>query len=548
MSNKECSKNIKRWPKLDVEEISSENLKKYRKLISIPEKFEVDESTGKDLNLEEFFRNSNRCYSTIGSQVYFDLLHKPKVNKIDIARRRKQIEEIRQDSEFRNQLISAFTELGYTKYSDPLDILFLKYRVNLKAVVVSLLLLVSMIFLTIMYFFTGNKEFLLYLLVVFGIGNLAVNMLKGTKSVNSVSGIRGKFLVNSTEDGDMKSFLALTNVIRCGLKLTKISKNTEIFDEIDDKTYSRSKKFMDSVTAYAVGQSNPIINMIVELLFLKFLLYQTAIKSLSTYREDLINILRYTGEMDALLGIATYRQELLNDMKVISEAEHLERKKYFEIEEGVHPLIEKCVANSIVLDDNGIILTGSNMSGKSTFMRTIGLNALFSQVTGFAFAKRYRASVFSISSALVSSDDIMTGKSYFMDEAEGVLRLIKNIDEDITSLILIDEIFRGTNPIERVSASASIIDHIQRDNALCIVATHDKDIIFLAKENFHNYHFEEIVDGGNLKFDYKLRNGIAGSTNALKILDAIGYPKEIVDRARKIVSENKELKDYRVIN
>lgn len=160
------------------------------------------------------------------------------------------------------------------------------------------------------------------------------------------------------------------------------------------------------------------------------------------------------------------------------------------------------------------------------------------QVFNFAFAKEYKACFFNIVSSISLKDDVYSGKSYYLAEAESLLRVIKALDKDIPVFTLIDEIFRGTNPIERISSSAEILSYINKRNALVIVATHDRELTDMLKEEYDFYFFGEKVDDSNgLKFDYKIKRGVSKSRNAIKLLDYIGYPKEIIDKSYKRCEE-----------
>ena len=117
-----------------------------------------------------------------------------------------------------------------------------------------------------------------------------------------------------------------------------------------------------------------------------------------------------------------------------------------------------------------------------------------------------------------------------MAEAESLLRIINATDEPIPVFCAIDEIFRGTNPIERIAASAEILKYINSKGAICIVATHDRELTNILEDSYDFFYFSESVDNSKgLSFDYKLKPGISQSRNAIKLLDYIGYPEEIIN-------------------
>ena len=134
------------------------------------------------------------------------------------------------------------------------------------------------------------------------------------------------------------------------------------------------------------------------------------------------------------------------------------------------------------------------MSGKSTFLRMISTNILLAQTFNFALAHEYEGCFLNVVSSISPKDDIMSGKSYYLAEAESILRIIKASENEIPVFCPIDEIFRGTNPLERISSSAEILNYINKGNGICIVATHDRELSDMLKENYDFYYFSEDVD------------------------------------------------------
>ena len=118
-----------------------------------------------------------------------------------------------------------------------------------------------------------------------------------------------------------------------------------------------------------------------------------------------------------------------------------------------------------------------------------------------------------------------------MAEAEALLRIINALDLELPVFCPIDEIFRGTNPIERISSSAEILTYINSKKSISIVATHDRELTEILKENYDFFYFSEKVDSKGLNFDYKLKKGVSKTRNAIKLLDHIGYPKEIIKKS-----------------
>jgi DNA mismatch repair ATPase MutS len=128
----------------------------------------------------------------------------------------------------------------------------------------------------------------------------------------------------------------------------------------------------------------------------------------------------------------------------------------------------------------------------------------------------------------------MEGKSYYLVQAEQLLRMIKSSEKDVLTLCLIDEPLAGTNSSERIVASFEILNYLFDHNAVAVVATHDLELAGKLEFGFKSYHFTDKVDQGGLSFDYKLKDGITSTSNAIRLLEYLGYPKDIIKRAMKL--------------
>lgn len=199
-----------------------------------------------------------------------------------------------------------------------------------------------------------------------------------------------------------------------------------------------------------------------------------------------------------------------------------------------HPLLkpESKVCNDFELDHNRriVILTGSNMAGKSTFLRTIGVNLVLAYAGAPVNAERLETSLFRIFTCIKVSDSVQDGLSYFYAEVKRLQALLAatKADDPLPVLFLIDEIFRGTNSRERLIGSRSYISTLAHGTPVGLVATHDLELIKLADEieGVVNQHFREEVSDGRMVFDYRLRPGPCPTTNALTIMRLEGLPVE----------------------
>lgn len=199
-----------------------------------------------------------------------------------------------------------------------------------------------------------------------------------------------------------------------------------------------------------------------------------------------------------------------------------------------HPLLkpEFKVCNDFDLDHDQriVILTGSNMAGKSTFLRTIGVNLVLAYAGAPVNATHLQTSLFRLFTCIKVSDSVQDGLSYFYAEVKRLQALLAaaEMDDPFPLLFLIDEIFRGTNSRERLIGSRSYIRRLAHGRSVGLVATHDLELIKLADEieGVVNRHFREEVSDGRMVFDYRLRPRPCPTTNALTIMRLEGLPVE----------------------
>jgi hypothetical protein len=200
-----------------------------------------------------------------------------------------------------------------------------------------------------------------------------------------------------------------------------------------------------------------------------------------------------------------------------------------------HPLIpaERRAGNDFTIASLGevIVITGSNMAGKSTFLKTVGINLCLAYAGGPVTAASLRSLPFRLHTCMRITDSIADGFSYFYAEVKCLRLLLDRLraDEPLPLLYLIDEIFRGTNNRERLAGSQAYTRTLVGARGTGLIATHDLELAGLAaqSESIRNYHFQDSVEAGQLAFDYLLRPGASTTTNALRIMEMEGLP---VDR------------------
>lgn len=194
-----------------------------------------------------------------------------------------------------------------------------------------------------------------------------------------------------------------------------------------------------------------------------------------------------------------------------------------------HPLIakDKRINNSFAMNGTGKIslVTGSNMAGKSTFLRTMGVNTILALMGSVACAKAFTISRVQLMSSMRIADNLAENTSTFYAELKKLQSIIESVKRKEKIFILLDEILRGTNSLDRHTGSKALIRLLIEQHAVAVLATHDLELahlIDLYPEAITNYHFDVQVEGEELYFDYKLKEGICQSLNASLLMKKIG--------------------------
>jgi ABC-type multidrug transport system fused ATPase/permease subunit len=237
------------------------------------------------------------------------------------------------------------------------------------------------------------------------------------------------------------------------------------------------------------------------------------------------------SELEALNSLATFAYLNPSYILPVVRADEVQDRKPFATTELGHPLLpdSQKVTNDFSFEKQGevVLITGSNMSGKSTFLRTLGINLCLAFAGGPVNARGFSTTMFRLFTCIKVSDSVTDGYSYFYAEVRRLKALLTELQhEGYPLFFLIDEIFKGTNNRERLIGSRSYVHALVRRNCLGCISTHDLELVTLAQTlpDVGNYHFREEVIDGEMVFDYHIRSGPSPTTNALKIMQLEGLP------------------------
>jgi DNA mismatch repair ATPase MutS len=285
------------------------------------------------------------------------------------------------------------------------------------------------------------------------------------------------------------------------------------------------------------------VGLVFEYLNLMFFLDANALyfgsRELARRAGELRRVIDAVGQVDAAIAVASWRTGTPGWTRPV----FAEDGAAVRMDDIRNPLIEDCVPNELrVAPRGGWLITGSNMSGKTTFLRTVGVNAVLAQTIYSCPADRYEAPPFVIRSCIGRADNLLEGRSYYLAEVESVLDIAREARTSRSCLCLFDELFRGTNVIERLAAGEAVLRALVSTadpggSTVVLTATHDGELVEMLEDIYLAVHFGDRVGTDGLEFDYRLREGPATSRNAIALLRLQGAPPELVERAERTARE-----------
>lgn len=480
---------------------------------------QLDDVTWNDLGMDELFKRMNHTLSASGEEYLYHALRTPRQDREGLERFEEIVECIGSRPDERVRLQYCMHRLGYTgKYSlyDYIDNLeCLGVRNNRKHLVMDLLFLP----LTAMLWVNFSAGIL-------GIAVLAIfNIMTYFKEKNEIDPYVTSFayvlrLMASCEELEKLELPAAREELE---KLGAYGKRLQPMRR--GAFWIMTGRRTDLTSGDILGILLDYVRMIFHVDLIQF---NRMLKILREHVEDVDALIGTAGYLETAAAVWIFRQNLEEGW---CRPEFLEGGGCgIELEEGYHPLLKHPMKNSIRAD-RGVLLTGSNASGKSTFLKTVAVNAILAQTVNTVAADGYRAPFFHVYSSMALRDDMENGESYYIVEIRSLKRILDAAAGRHRVLCFVDEVLRGTNTVERVAASTEILRSLEGRGILCFAATHDIELTGLLSGVFDNYHFEEDVRDGDVSFQYKLHRGRASTRNAIRLLELLGYDRDITEKA-----------------
>jgi hypothetical protein len=490
----------------------------YHTMAALPECEQyVDRQTWSDLDFDAVFTRMDRNVSGIGQQYLYHLLHTYEDEETVLKERSDLVARLRTDQSLRENIqlgimglsgISSYfianlvvrRDLPHTKYYP------LFYLCPILSVVSLLLIAV-------------NGAFL-----IAAIGIALTNI------------ILDKFFAHKIYEY-FAGFSGLNALIVSALALGRIESEASVAGIEKLKRYRSMLRSLKKKLGYFVIDKNALPEIAafgIEYLNMFFLFdiiaYYRSVNTLLKYQNAMHDVFNTVAGLDAATSVASYLEEVPYYSTPVFHDNGVSFQDLY------HPLIPNAVSNSMEQLTESVLITGSNMSGKTSFMKTLGINVILAQTLHLCLARSMTVPKLWVKSSIMRNEDLEEGKSYFFAEIESLHTFLRLSETPKKYLFLIDEIFRGTNTIERLASATAVLKYLDASNTV-VVTSHDIELQDLLENNFRMFHFSEQVEEGRFFFNYKIQEGPCSSGNAVKLLEIMEYPASIVAEAREIVGE-----------
>ena len=491
----------------------------------------IDDITWNDLDMARIFMLLNHTWSCIGESYLYCLLRMPAMEEETLKERNRLIEYFRTHPEAREKMEYRFARIGKTGSQSMFDYIYNLAELKPEAV---------------------WPEFVWIIAVVVSFGSIFINAAFGVLLFLAV--MFGSWYYYYRKKKRIEPFLRSCSC------LIQILKESESFGKIDapelknyqekivqaGKLLRKLKRSTHFVVGGNAGENGELTKVFFDYINYTFHLdlieFNTVIRELAAHMDDLEGLIDAVGALECATALASFRT-LAEGSYCIPEFKKGGRAS-LSCENVFHPLIPDPVKNSITAE-RGVLLTGSNASGKSTFLKTVAVNAILAQTIDTCMADSWKGNFFRICTSMALRDDLAGKESYFIVEIKSLKRILNAADGKIPILCFVDEVLRGTNTVERIAASSEILESMEREDILCFAATHDIELTHILEKGYDNYHFEEEVRDNDVLFNYRLFKGRAVSRNAIKLLGVMGYDPKLIEKAQNMADHFLETGEWR---
>jgi DNA mismatch repair ATPase MutS len=473
-------------------------------------RFNIDNITWNDLDMDKIFKEINSTLSSPGEEFLYNLLRTPDFHESDMSEKEKLMEFFEKNSSTREKLQFLLSHIGK------------KRGINLSGYLCKVVSYDSWKF--IIYRILSIIPLISILILILNF-NVGVTLL----ALSFVTNIIVYYLAKTELSTELEAISSIISLVNCAIKTARLGDISGYESKLKEalKNVSKLGKFSYSIIQ---NSSDPFGETIKIALLVDVLNYAKIIRLVARYQEDLLKVYKIIGLLDSTISILSYRKSVpyycIPRFSMSGKGE----EKFIRFNEIYHPLIKDAVPNSLA-STIPVLITGSNASGKSTFLKTVAINSIMAQTLNTCLCREYSSSFFKVYTSMALKDNLDNNESYYIAEIKSLKRILDSFNDEFPCLSIVDEVLRGTNTIERIAASTEVLGCMAKSNSLCFVATHDIELTHILENFFTNYHFQEKIEGSEVLFDYKLYEGRAYSRNAIKLLKLLGYDEDIVNKA-----------------
>ena len=511
-------------PKREYSEEELQKIARYQEIVHEEGVFEIDDITWNDLHMDAAFAQMNHTFSSMGEEELYRILREPSMDPETLSERKRVIRWFEENEAARTAFQKEYLKIGRTRKVSLVETLGHFKDLRLKPDVIYLIPLALVAAAVAVTIFIPTVGIMAIIAAV--ICNLALYY--------KVKAILGPYYT---------SLAAISYAVRSGERILKVSAPAGLetyLSELSEavkplRAIKRDDRFLGASSSTTVS-SNPlhiILDYLRMMTHLDFIAFNHMVKVVVREEDNILKTVHVLGFLEAMISISSYRCTL----PFFTEGEVLEGKAgeqpFYEAKDLYHPLLPDPVANSI-RTEKPVLITGSNASGKSTFLRTAAFAALMAQTTCTVCANEYHAPAYRIFSSMALSDSMETGESYYVVEIRSIKRVLdQSKEEGAPVLVFVDEVLRGTNTVERIAASTQILKDLASRKVMVFAATHDVELTSLLEDYYVNKHFDEEIEDGKVLFSYILKDGRATTRNAIRLLGVMGYDDEVLRKAEE---------------
>ena len=482
--------------------------------------FTIDDITWNDCGMDDIFRMMNAALSSPGEDVLYSWLREPVFDERSIACRNALMKYFSTNSDrrlFMQRILYDVGRMNKMSFYDYISQIKKAERIGKMKYIAAGLMSAAGIILLFVFPLAGVLLLMPALFI-----NFFIHISQRDKTQTYIRGF--SCVIKLIEAGKKIAACTDSDLLPLAQRAGAACKALSGFET--------GAFFVTSGGRVGTGLGDTILEYLKMFFHLDLIKFDSMVRTFAGHEAECMDLLDVVGTIDAAIAAASFRESLpywchgsVTDNVIISGIDMY------------HPLLKEPVPNSFTCS-GGSLITGSNASGKSTFLKNIAVNQILMQSIDTVPAKEWSAPYMKVVTSMALTDNLLGGESYFVVEIRSLKRIVDMAeDSDVPVLGIVDEVLRGTNTIERIAASSKILETLAGGRAVIFAATHDIELSYILESIYRNLHFEEEIQGGDVRFSYKLMEGRAMTRNAIRLLGIAGYKKDVVDAAQKMAED-----------